>query len=95
MSQHKYYHFSITVKTDIKSVLYCLRALSMYAQKTGLKMIPWGGQTDKKWEKSNHQVTFYFTSEEYRNSFVVEARKLLPESWEIIEKRDDNSPILQ
>ena len=91
MSQHSRYHYSIMVKTDDLPLLYCLRALSMYAQRTGNNKIPWGNTSDKNWKQNQHQVTFHFSRIEYRNLFISEIQRLLPQDlWIIICKRDDD-----
>lgn len=85
------YHYSITIKTEDLSILYCLRALSMYAQRTGNNKIPWGGTGDKNWKDNQHQVTFHFSNIDYRNLFIFEASRLLSKGlWEIICTRDDD-----
>ncbi len=92
MSHREDYHFSITVKIDDKPTLYCLRALAMYAQQRGNNRIPWRGTTDKKWRNNQNQVTFFFTQEDYRASFISEASRLISkELWEIVSERDDLS----
>ena len=42
MTTHKEHHYSLTVHTADLAVLYCLRALADYAQKTGNTRIAWG-----------------------------------------------------
>jgi hypothetical protein len=43
---HADYRFSITVHTDDRAVVNCLRALSQISQQQGNVRIPWGGTTD-------------------------------------------------
>ena len=91
MSSHYDYRYSITVETDDLPTLYCLRALSMYAQRTGNNKIPWGNTNNKNWEKNQHQITFHFSSDEYRSLFIAETKRLLSQdSWKIIRERDDD-----
>jgi hypothetical protein len=89
---HKSYHFSVTVQSDDLAVVNCLRALSQFSQETGNNRIPWGGTKDDDWCRDGKQVTFRFTSSEYRAGFIAQAKRLLPSSlWEIA-AQDDNDP---
>ncbi|HBT88117.1 hypothetical protein [Desulfobacter sp.] len=92
MTTHKDHKFSITIQTDDLAVINCLRALSKFSQKSGNNNIPWGGTKDKDWERDGHQVTFHFSSEDYRNGFISELDRLLPEPlWNEV-RRSDNDP---
>jgi hypothetical protein len=64
----------------------------MFAQTTGNNRIPWGNTNDKVWEINQHQVTFHFSSNEYRKSFIHEAKRLLPESWSMVSTKDNDPP---
>jgi len=92
MTTHKDHRFSITIQTDDLAVVNCLRSLSKFSQKTGNNNIPWGGTKDKNWERDNHQVTFRFSSNAYRNGFVDEINRLLPKSLWHETGRSDNDP---
>lgn len=92
MPLHAHYKFSITIHSDELAVVYCLRALSKYSQRTGNNNISWGGTKDRIWKKNNHQVTFHFSDPAYREDFVSKSRDLLPMSlWTEI-RRSDNDP---
>jgi hypothetical protein len=92
MTVHQDHKFSITIKTDDLAVVNCLRALSKFSQKTGNNNIPWGGTKDKDWKRDNHQVTFRFSTIDYRNGFINELNRLLPKSlWQEI-GTNDNDP---
>lgn len=92
MSTHAEHRFSATVHTRDPAVLYCLRALADYSQKTGNTRIVWGGTRREDWERQAHQVTFHFSSPTYREGFLLESQRLLPaESWEKI-RESDNDP---
>jgi hypothetical protein len=59
--------------------------------RTGNNKIPWGYTDDRTWEKNQHQVTFHFSSDEYRSLFTSESSRLLSRySWEMIDKKDDD-----
>jgi len=65
----------------------------MAAQTTGNNMIPWGNTKNKCWKMNQHQVTFHFSTDEYRRSFIREAQRLLPtELWVIVNQKDNDPP---
>ena len=91
MSQHGDHKFSVTIHTDDLAVVYCLRALAKISQKAGNNNIPWGGTTDKAWERDGHKVTFRFSTPSYRDGLIAEVERLLPKLlWTVIGKRDDD-----
>jgi len=84
--------FSITIHTDALAVIHCLRALSKFSQKTGSNQMPWNDQRDDVWVKNNHELTFHFSEPKYRDRFIAEAKRLLPDgSWKVLRTRDYNS----
>jgi hypothetical protein len=86
------FHFSATVHTTRREVLYALRALSMASQRTISNKIPWSGVTDKSWVRRHNQATFFFSSDEYRIQFVEWAKELLPnETWSYVGPSDEIS----
>jgi hypothetical protein len=92
MTTHRDHRYSITVYTSDPAVLYCLRALADYSQKTGNTRITWGGTKREDWEANNKTVKFHFSDPNYRTGFIEEATRVLPKgSWE---KRGeiDNDP---
>jgi hypothetical protein len=89
---HRNYHFSITIRTDDRALLGCLRALSQHCQQEGNVRIPWGGTKDQDWEDSGHCVTFRFTRPEYREGFIDEAVRLFPRDLWREERRSDSDP---
>ncbi len=92
MTTHSDYHYSITMHTTDLAILYCLRALADYAQKTGNTRIAWGGTSKEDWKRNNQSVKFHFSQPKYRDNFVEEAIRILPEnSWHKL-KQDDNDP---
>jgi hypothetical protein len=74
---HSDYHFSVTLHTEDRAVVNCLRALSQVSQEQGNVRIPWGGTNDADWEEADHQVTFRFTSVSYREGFLDVAQRVL------------------
>jgi len=89
ITTHKDHHFSITVYTDDLAILYCLRALADYSQKTGNTRITWGGTKKEDWERDGRSVTFRFSKPAYRAKFVNEADRVLPtSSWRKIKESD-------
>jgi hypothetical protein len=94
MSDHALHKFSVTVHTDDLAVVGCLRALAQYSQKTGNNRIPWGGTKDQDWQRDKHQVTFRFSSPTYRDGFLIEIRRLLPENLWTVSQTSDSDPAL-
>lgn len=91
MGDHSKYKYSVTIQTDDLAIVNCLRALSQYSQKRGNNRIPWGNTKDSDWQRDNHRVTFRFTSPEYREGFLSEVKRLLPQDlWFEYERRDDD-----
>lgn len=91
MSEHIKYKYSITVHSDDLAIINCLRSLSQFSQKTGNNRIPWGGTKDTDWKQNNHNVTFRFTTIEYREGFKSEVKRLLPpNSYEFIEESNND-----
>jgi len=85
------YRFSVTIHSNDLAVVGCLRALSQYSQKTGNNRIPWGATKDADWRRDHYRVTFRFSTTEYRQAFLLEANRLLPEAtWEVVGTRDDD-----
>ena len=94
MTTHADHKYSITIHTDDLAVVNCLRALSKYSQRTGNNNIPWGGTKDKNWERDGHNVTFRFSSPEYREGFIAELNRLLSTSlWQEVD-RSNNDPAI-
>jgi hypothetical protein len=92
MTNHEDYKFSITIHTDDLAVVGCLRALAQYSQKRGNNRIPWGNTKDKDWRGAGNCVTFRFTSPEFRQGFVAEITRLLPDGVWLERGRSDNDP---
>ena len=85
------YHFSITVHSDDRAVVNCLRSLSQISQEQGNVRIPWGGTTDAAWAAAGNNVTFRFTSPAYRQGFVELAEKILREGlWSEVNRSDSD-----
>lgn len=80
MTTHADHRFSVTIYTTDLAVVNCLRSLAKYSQKTGNNQIPWGGTKDADWKASGKQVTFFFSSAEFREGFLAEIARLLPKN---------------
>jgi hypothetical protein len=88
---HADYHYSVTVQTDDRAVVNCLRSLSQISQQQGNVRIPWGGTTDAAWEQAGHAVTFRFTSPTYRQGFIDVAERILrPGLWREVSRSDSD-----
>jgi hypothetical protein len=89
---HADYRFSVTLHTDDRAVVNCLRALSQISQLEGNVRIPWGGTKDADWERDGHQVSFRFTSGAYRQQFVEIATRVLRPGLYREVRRSDSDP---
>jgi hypothetical protein len=88
---HADYRFSVSTHSDELSVVGCLRALADFNQKIGNKRIAWSGTTDDHWRRNAHTVTFRFSDPQYREDFLSEAKRLLPNNlWAVVGTRDDD-----
>ena len=92
MSQHPLYKYSITIRTPDEVILYCIRSIAMYAQRTGNNRITWGGTTVPSWNANRNMVTFRFTQPHYREIFKDEMKRILPQNTWTAESEDDNNP---
>jgi hypothetical protein len=89
---HADYRFSVTMHTNDRSVVNCLRALSQVSQLEGNVRIPWGGTKDDDWMRDRNEVTFRFTSPAYRQGFVEEAGRVIRSGlWREV-RRSDSDP---
>jgi len=97
---HLRFRYSVECHTDDLAVLYCLRALSRWAERgpklgRGGREIGYGGTKDKEWEASNHRATFRFTNPTFRQQFIDKALELLPDKWRQGDSSDDNPAVKQ
>ena len=95
MSVHNRFRFSITCHTDDLAVLFCLRALSRWAQPSrglgrGGREVGYGGTKDSDWRGAAHNATFRFTDDRFRKLFITKARELLPERWKMVSENQDD-----
>ncbi len=88
--KHLKYHYSLTCETSDATVLHCLRAIAQFVEKGRYPQIGWGGTTRKAWKQNNQQFTVRFTSPNYRNDFIKEAQRLLPERWSKVSSSDSD-----
>src|SRR5437588_9002786 len=89
---HADYRFSVTLCTDDRAVVNCLRALSQISQLEGNVRIPWGGTKDADWERDGREVTFRFTSAAYHQEFVEVAGRVLRPGLCREVRRSDSDP---
>lgn len=89
MANHAEYRFSVTIKTEDRTVVGCLRSIALISQKTGNVKIPWGGTSDDNWRRDGGEVTFRFTLPAYRDGFLAEVERLLPRDlWSVVSQSD-------
>jgi hypothetical protein len=88
---HRDYRFSVTVHSEDRAVVNCLRALSQISQREGNVRIPWGGTKDADWERDGGKVTFRFTSPGYRQGFIEVAERVLRTGlWREVARSDSD-----
>jgi hypothetical protein len=81
--------FSITCHTDDLAVVHCLRGLCQYAEKGRVRQISWGGTKESEWRAAGNNITLRFTNPVYRDVFVKEAARILPQnSWTEVRRSD-------
>ena len=93
MLKNPIYKYSIKIKSDDHTAVYCLRAIAKFAQRTGNNNIPVGGTSDEIWRKNGNTVIFRFTSIEFRNLFKTEVKRLLSNDFYCFLDEDDNNPV--
>ena len=89
MGKHHLFRFSVRVESDDIYIIAALRGLTWQCQETVSRQIPWANTGREDWKRDGNQVTFHFTSAEYRSDFLREAHNLLPDGWK--EKGQDNN----
>jgi len=91
MTTHADHRFSVSIFTSDQAILYCLRALADYSQKSGNTRIVWGGTKRTDWEQNNRTVTFHFSDPSYRDILLATANRVLPAgSWKQVSTSDNN-----
>lgn len=94
MNRHAHYRFSVTIHTDLLSLLSSMRGLAQHCQIDGIKAIAWGGTKEPDWAGNSNRATFHFSRPLYRDTFVQEAEKLFSKAlWEIIAKSDSDPAV--
>ena|SRR5258706_11144310 len=83
------FHYSVTLSTKRREVMYAMRAISMAAQREVNNRIPWSHVTDQSWRAADGCVTFYFTSISIRTKFVEWIKAILNEDTWRFESEDD------
>lgn len=90
-AEHEKYRFSATCRTDDAATLHCLRALCQFAEEGKYPQIGWGGTKRSAWHAAGGEFTVRFTSIEFRDIFLNEARRLLVGQWQLV-STNDNDP---
>jgi hypothetical protein len=91
--RRKLYGFSVTIRSENIVLIYALRGISDYCQKTVNSRIAWGGTGKREWERDGHQVTFHFTEASYRDNFLHQARIFFPKGdWQERDQKDNDPP---
>lgn len=90
-AEHKKYHYSATLETQDAAVLHCLRALCQHCEKSTYPQIGWGGTKQSEWKSQSGRFTLRFTESTYRDTFLLEANRLLKGRWSLV-SQNDNDP---
>ena len=80
------YRYSITVETQDDAVLFCLRALWLYAERQPLATD--GEMTRADGQLGDGRATFRFSTPSNRGDFLGEATRLLAGKWTRIATSD-------
>jgi hypothetical protein len=90
-SDYERRRYSITCHTEDLAVVHCLRALCQHCEEDCRPQIAWGGTEEGAWRQAGNQITVRFTRPDYREAFVREAVRLLPDgSWRETARRDND-----
>lgn len=83
--------YSVTCQTDDLAIVSCLRALCQHNARMKNPQISWGGTKKKEWESAGNCVTFRFISPDRRDSFLIDAKRILPHKiWNVVNFSDNN-----
>lgn len=88
--EHSKFHFSITIETHDRSVLYCLRGLCECAEQRSAPEIALAEAGLRAWTAHEGRVTFRFSDPRFRSAFLGDATRLLAGKWMRIGLRDDD-----
>jgi hypothetical protein len=81
MSKHHLFKYSVTIHSDDLYLVASLRGLTWQCQESINRQIAVANTKEADWKRDGHQVTFRFTSESYRETFLQQAENLFPAGW--------------
>jgi hypothetical protein len=85
--------FSVTIHSDDRGVVGCLRALAKLERD---QSDPSGDSNDQDWKYDGHRVTFRFAAPRSRAAFLAQAKRLLPSAlYHVMATSDDDSTSLR
>ena len=87
------FRYSITVETQDDAVLFCLRGLSEFAERTPAAITALDRTATGEWRTDNGRFTFRFSTARNRGDFLGEATRLLAGKWTRIALSDDDPPV--
>jgi hypothetical protein len=84
--------FSITLQTNDLAIVHCLRALCEHNLKGCRGNIGWGGTGEGAWRSNANQIKLRFTDPSERDSFLKDAKRLLPTGSFVVLATSPNDP---
>ena len=90
MSRHENFKFSVTIHSDDFALVGPMSAFAWLCQPENKR--PVAIATEEEWKRNEHQVSFYFTDDGYRQTFIDEAKRLFQPSWKVTGQQDQNPP---
>lgn len=88
--EHSKFRYSVTVETQDRAVLFCLRGLYECVELNPASDIPLADADVDAWTSSDGRITFRFSDPRYRSAFLGDATRLLAGKWMRVGLRDDD-----
>jgi hypothetical protein len=90
MSRYDNFKFSVTIHSDDITVIESLSAFAWLCEPHNKRQIAIA--TENEWKRNEHQVSFYFSADGHRQTFIDEAKQLFQPSWKVTDQQDENPP---
>ena len=92
MGQKDRFRFSVTVLSDDLPVIAAMCGLAWFCQPEICRQTAVFRTTEDDWKRDSHHVTFHYTSEGNRQSFITESKRSFLGSWEITNQKSNDPP---
>lgn len=86
---HAQFPFSLTVETQDRAVLFCLRGLCANVEQDADWATALAEASVDAWTKAEGCVTFRFSAPRHRSAFLGDATRLLAGKWMRVALHDD------